>query len=104
MYHPCTTRVVRSGRGFARLDRQWTVGRRGTVRRQHDRRPDVEALAEHLGVSARFVRRLVEERRVPYLKVGRFVRFDPIEVERWLIATRVDPLDLPASVGRRRGR
>src|SRR5215216_2973556 len=24
MYHPCTTRVVRSGRRFARPDRQWT--------------------------------------------------------------------------------
>ena len=50
---------------------------------------DPDRLAEHLGVSARFVRRLVEERRVPYLKVGKFVRFDPVEVEEWLEQRRV---------------
>lgn len=50
---------------------------------------DPDRLAEHLGVSARFVRRLVEERRVPYLKVGKFVRFDPAEVDDWLEQQRV---------------
>ena len=51
---------------------------------------DVNGLARRLGVTVRFVRQLVEERRVPYLKVGRFVRFDPDEIERWLAATRVE--------------
>ena len=51
---------------------------------------DVNGLARRLGVTVRFVRRLVEERRIPYLKVGRFVRFDPDEIERWLAATRVE--------------
>jgi excisionase family DNA binding protein len=51
---------------------------------------DVDGLARRLGVTVRFVRRLVEERRIPYLKVGRFVRFDPAEIERWLVATRVE--------------
>ncbi len=32
---------------------------------------DIDDLATRLGVTARFVRRLVEERRVPYLKIGR---------------------------------
>jgi excisionase family DNA binding protein len=41
-------------------------------------------LADHLGSSPRHVRRLVAERRVPYLKVGRFVRFDPVEIAAWL--------------------
>lgn len=50
---------------------------------------DPDRLAEHLGVSARFVRRLVEERRLPYLKVGKFVRFDPAEVDDWLEQQRV---------------
>ena len=45
---------------------------------------DIGALAAHLGVTPRFVRRLVHERRVPFLKIGKFVRFDPGEIERWV--------------------
>ena len=50
---------------------------------------DAVQLAERLGVSPRFVRRLVEERRVPFLKVGKFVRFDPAEIADWLEVKRV---------------
>jgi excisionase family DNA binding protein len=52
---------------------------------------DIDGLATRLGVSARFVRRLVEERRVPFVKLGRLVRFDPVEVEAWIPASRVAP-------------
>ncbi len=45
---------------------------------------DVPALAIELGVTQRFVRRLVAEDRVPFLKVGKFVRFDPREIEAWV--------------------
>jgi excisionase family DNA binding protein len=41
---------------------------------------DIPALAARLAVSERFVRRLVHERRIPYLKLGHFVRFDPRDV------------------------
>ena len=44
----------------------------------------IDQLAERLGVSVRHVRRLVAERRVPYIKVGKFVRFDPAEIAGWL--------------------
>ncbi len=37
----------------------------------------MDQLAERLGVTRRHVRRLVAERRVPFLRVGRFIRFDP---------------------------
>ena len=63
---------------------------------------DVDGLAAMLGVTVRFVRRLVEERRVPYLKIGRLVRFDPIEVEHWVSASRVASHNGSESVGRRR--
>jgi excisionase family DNA binding protein len=53
---------------------------------------DVESLATRLRVSVRFVRRLVEERRVPYFKIGRHLRFDADEVEAWLAGTRVEPV------------
>ena len=49
----------------------------------------MDQLAERLGVTRRHVRRLVAERRVPFLRVGRFIRFDPTEVTAWLNSHRV---------------
>ena len=51
---------------------------------------DIETLAQTLGDSVRHVRRMVAERRIPYLKVGHFVRFDPEEITAWLDARRVE--------------
>ena len=42
----------------------------------------MDQLAERLGVTRRHVRRLVDERRVPFLRVGRFIRFDPDRYSR----------------------
>ena len=50
---------------------------------------DIETLARRLGDSVRHVRRLVADKRVPYLKVGHFIRFDPEEIATWLNAQRV---------------
>ena len=50
---------------------------------------DIGAVAERLGVTERLVRRLVAERRIPYVKVGRFVRFDPVLVADWIRASRI---------------
>ncbi len=49
----------------------------------------MDQLAERLGVTHRHVRRLVDERRVPFLRVGRFIRFDPTEIADWLNRSRV---------------
>jgi excisionase family DNA binding protein len=45
---------------------------------------NIDETARFLNTSPRFMRRLVQERRVPYLKVGRFIRFDPDEIDTWL--------------------
>jgi excisionase family DNA binding protein len=50
---------------------------------------DIAGVAERLSVTERFVRRLIFERRIPFLKIGHFVRFEPAEIERWIIETRV---------------
>ncbi len=50
---------------------------------------DIPALAEILGTTPRHVRRLVSEHRIPYLKCGHFVRFDPEDIASWLASTRV---------------
>ena len=49
---------------------------------------DLPALAQRLGVNHRYVRRLVAERRIPFLKFGHLLRFDPDEIEAWLDRAR----------------
>lgn len=50
-------------------------------------------VAAYLCTTVRHVRRLVDEKRIPYVKVGHFVRFDPWEVERWIDGQRVTRAD-----------
>jgi excisionase family DNA binding protein len=57
----------------------------------------MEELAERLGVTHRHVRRLVAERRVPFLRVGRFIRFDSTDAAEWLRSARVPATILPAT-------
>ena len=52
----------------------------------------VQDLAKRLATSERFVRRLVSERRVLFHKVGKFVRFDPGDIDIWLADHRVEPI------------
>ena len=53
---------------------------------------DVSAAAERLGVSVRYVRRLVAERRIPYFKLGHLLRFDVEEVDAWLERAKVSEI------------
>jgi excisionase family DNA binding protein len=50
----------------------------------------VEA-AGYLNVTERYMRRLVAERRVPYFKVGRLLRFSAADLDSYLDACRVEP-------------
>ena len=51
----------------------------------------MEEAAAYLNVRVRFVRRLVEERRIPIVKMGRYVRFDRADLDAFIRAGRVDP-------------
>ncbi len=53
---------------------------------------DINQLAEHLGVNVRHIRRLVAERRIPFIKWGHLIRFDPSEIGDWLEHNR-RPMD-----------
>ncbi len=57
--------------------------------RTHPTLIDLRAVAERLGVNERHVRRLVAERRIPFLKWGHLLRFDPAEIDEWLEGARV---------------
>lgn len=50
----------------------------------------VAEAAEYLATSERFVRRLVSERRIPFVKVGRHVRIRLSAVDSFLAAGSID--------------
>lgn len=52
---------------------------------------DITALAEHLSVDVRHIRRLVSERRIPFIKWGHLLRFDPAEIATWIDQNRCHP-------------
>ena len=45
---------------------------------------DIPTLAKHLGDTERHIRRLVQDHRIPFVKVGYLIRFDCDEIRRWL--------------------
>jgi excisionase family DNA binding protein len=52
---------------------------------------NISEVAETLGVDVRHVRRLVHEKRIPYIKWGHLLRFDPAELEQWIDLHRRRP-------------
>jgi excisionase family DNA binding protein len=49
--------------------------------------------AERLGTSVRFPRRLIAERRIRYVKVGRHVRIPELAIEQLIDAGTVEALE-----------
>lgn len=52
---------------------------------------DAATLAKYLGVDVRHIRRLTHQRRIPFIKWGHLVRFDPVDVAAWLERCRYEP-------------
>jgi excisionase family DNA binding protein len=48
--------------------------------------------AIYLNVTERYMRRLVVERRIPYLKVGRLLRFRPKDLDAYLESCVIDAI------------
>jgi excisionase family DNA binding protein len=51
----------------------------------------IEQAAERLGTSVRFVRRLIAERRITYVKLGRHVRIAESDLINYVTAGRIEP-------------
>lgn len=51
---------------------------------------DMRAVAQLLSTSERHVRRLVAERRIPFVRVGRFIRFEASAISSWVEAHSTD--------------
>lgn len=65
-----------------------------------DKLIDINALADRFGVRVRYIRRLVAERRIPYVKLGHLLRFDPAEVDAWIDRARIQESDPRLGRGR----
>ena len=52
---------------------------------------DIGWVASRLGVNVRHVRRLVQEGRIPFIKWGHLLRFDPVDIEEWIAGNRKPP-------------
>lgn len=59
-----------------------------------DRLLTVQEVAERLGTGVRFPRRLIEERRITFVKVGRHVRIPESAVNAFVAAHTVQPVTL----------
>jgi excisionase family DNA binding protein len=57
--------------------------------------------ADRLGTSLRFVRRLIFERRIPFIKLGRHVRIAASDVDAFIAGGRVEVGSVPSSSKRR---
>ncbi|MET7661030.1 excisionase family DNA-binding protein [Streptomyces sp. NPDC005356] len=57
----------------------------------NERYLSVVDVAQILGTSVRFPRRLIEERRITYVKVGRHVRIPESAVHAFITAHTVEP-------------
>ena len=49
----------------------------------------VEQAAEYLNITDHFARRLIRERRIPFVKVGRLVRLRRTDIDDYLAGRRV---------------
>ena len=52
----------------------------------------IEQVAQRLGVTVRHVRRLVFELRIPYIKWGHLLRFDPTAIAQFIEAHTRAPI------------
>ncbi|MGW0666435.1 helix-turn-helix domain-containing protein [Streptomyces sp. NPDC002746] len=67
-----------------------------------DRLLTVGQVAERLGTGLRFPRRLIEERRIAFVKVGRHVRIRESAVDEYVSAHTVEPIVLRCASSYRR--
>lgn len=52
----------------------------------------VEQAADRIRMSARYVRRLIAERRIGFYRLGRSVRIDSAELTAFVAAGRIEPI------------
>ncbi len=69
------------------------TGRSGNAR--SDRLLTPAEAADYMNTSVRFVRRLIAERRIAFVKLGRHVRLAESDITEFIEAGRITALDAP---------
>ena len=64
---------------------------------REDRLYDVQELAEYLSVSTQWIYQQVQLKEIPYIKVGRLLRFKKSDIDTWLDALKIPPMNPLAS-------
>jgi excisionase family DNA binding protein len=59
---------------------------------------DVQELAEYLSVSTQWVYERVQLKEIPYIKVGKLLRFRKPDINTWLDGLKVPPMSPLSSV------
>ena len=49
----------------------------------------IEETAEHLGITPNTLYAWVSQKRIPYVKIGRLLKFDPRDIETWIEGRKV---------------
>lgn len=58
----------------------------------------LKELSEHFSIPTSTLYRWVNERKLPYYKVGKMLRFDVWEMTQWISAFKVAPFELDANL------
>ncbi|WP_406305039.1 excisionase family DNA-binding protein [Streptomyces sp. NBC_00885] len=66
----------------------------------NERYLSVDQVAEVLGTTVRFPRRLIEERRIEYVKVGRHVRIPESAIREYIASHTIQPRQPRAALKR----
>ena len=53
---------------------------------------EIDQAAEYLNVSVRMIQRMVQEKRVAYIKIGKLIRIDKRDIDAYLAAQRIEAL------------
>jgi excisionase family DNA binding protein len=59
----------------------------------------VDQAAERLATKPRFIRRLIAEKRIPYVKLGSHVRLDTDDLDEFIAAGRVQSTAVHMRIG-----
>jgi excisionase family DNA binding protein len=53
---------------------------------------DIQEAARYTGVSATTLYKWVSQRKIPHIKMGRLVKFDPAKLDEWIKQQTVMPM------------
>jgi excisionase family DNA binding protein len=50
-------------------------------------------LSTYLGLSLQTIYEWTSQKKIPFIKLGRLVKFDIIEVDKWMLSQKISPYE-----------